>query len=194
MKRRSTPTNATARQPISDRAQQGVYTKKRKGWPRESIPFGGARILPRRRRRHAASPPVRPDQLGNRSWPFFQRILAALRSKCPPALPVVVRIGRVAAGLHGCCYRDDQMFVVRISNQLEEETAVDVLVHEWAHAIAWNLEHDRLVDCPRISRDQFSVATHGPDWGVAFSRAYVTYVGEFACIERERRLASRARK
>jgi hypothetical protein len=194
MKRRRARTHAAARQPVSRRDQQGGDTEMRQGWPREGIPFGGARMLPRRRRRHRASPPAQPDQLGNRSWTFFQRILAALRSSCPPALPVVVRIGRIAAGLHGCCYRDRQMFVVRISNQLDEATAVDVLVHEWAHAIAWNLEHDRLVNCSRISRDQFSIATHGPDWGVAFSQAYVTYVKENACIQRERRQASRARK
>jgi hypothetical protein len=85
------------------------------------------------------------------------------------------------------------MFVIRLSDELEEEGAVDSLIHEWAHALAWNLEHDRLAKSTRMTREHFDVATHGPDWGVAYSRVYLVLAEEIARVKRERRLASRTR-
>lgn len=197
MKKGMMARSLTTRQHVARRDGCRGITRTRHVCSMKSAAFNGARILPRRRKPSPAQPSTRrveyADQLGGRRWTYFHRILAALRSRCGPALPVAVRIGRVRADLYGYCSRASRGFVIRLSNQLKEPEAIDMLVHEWAHALAWNLQHDRLVSDPRITPDQFETATHGPDWGVAYSRAYVVRSEEIARLRRERNLARRTR-
>jgi len=71
-------------------------------------------------------------------WREFRRILAVLRELCPAAKPVVVRTAWLAPEILGECTRRRHRFVVRLNNQMGEGQAVEVLIHEWAHALAWN--------------------------------------------------------
>lgn len=48
---------------------------------------------------------------------------------------------------------------VRVSSALEEPFALEVLVHEWAHALSWDVEHERSV-------------SHSAFWGVAYAECY----------------------
>jgi hypothetical protein len=95
---------------------------------------------------------------------------------CPPALPVTVRTGRLGARLNGDCVRDRNRFVIRVSSELDQNGAIDTLVHEWAHALAWSLECDRRMRDFSISAEEFQALSHGPAWGVAYSRAWQTFM------------------
>jgi hypothetical protein len=173
---------------------------------------GGSRVTrsiapPRRRRNakrvrytraHALTRPqgrgsTRPDRLGKRRWPYFRRILAALRSNCTTRLPVTVHVGHVRAGDLGWCRREPRWFSIRLSGRLTQEAAIDVLVHEWAHAMSWDQHLDRMSRSPCISAQAFEAAAHGPAWGVAYSRAYLVFVAEVTRLRRERALAARRR-
>jgi hypothetical protein len=110
-----------------------------------------------------------------RNWPVFQRVLTGLHVDCPAPLPVEVRSGRTAAHVLGNCRRDRQKFVIRISNLATEATATDTLLHEWAHALAWNFEIDRMARSRGITDQEFQAASHGPAWGVAYSQVWQLY-------------------
>ena len=53
--------------------------------------------------------------------------------------------------------------------------AIDTLLHEWAHALAWNYSLDSLAKQPDIDREEFDRASHDEAWGVAYSRVWRTY-------------------
>ena len=53
---------------------------------------------------------------------------------------------------------------VRLRSDLNEALAVETLVHEWAHMMAWRPYHPLCGD-------------HGPDWGVWYSVAYRAFHG-----------------
>ncbi len=48
---------------------------------------------------------------------------------------------------------------MRVNRALETPQALEVLAHEWAHAMTWELEHDRC-------------QSHSAYWGVAYAEAY----------------------
>ena len=87
-----------------------------------------------------------------------------LRKECPAAFPVDVR--RVKMCEDGYCSKVGNKFVIRINRELPEGSAIDTLMHEWAHARAWNHLHDSLNE-----RD-FIKAVHDAAWGVAYSEVY----------------------
>lgn len=110
--------------------------------------------------------------------PDFQQVLASLRLLVPTPLPVIVRTSRLPAWRYGECLNMRGHFLVRISRDCTEDEAVATLIHEWAHAVAWNYAMDRLGKFPPESHAEFERLTHGPDWGVAYSRVYSTYASE----------------
>ena len=113
---------------------------------------------------------------GNRSgWREFQTVLAGLRRECPPALPVVVRASWLPETVLGQCLRRDRRFVVLLNDEMGEPQAVEVLCHEWAHALAWNYSLDRLARAPGIDPAEFDRASHDEAWGCAYSRVWRTY-------------------
>jgi hypothetical protein len=54
----------------------------------------------------------------------------------------------------------DKRFVVQLNHDLGESQAVEVLCHEWAHALAWNFSLDRLAKTPGINPVEFDRACH----------------------------------
>lgn len=142
---------------------------------------------PRRARNHtAANPSLR------RTFPRLARIVELFDELLPAAHPVHVRRCRIAASMDGDCRRTRARFVIRISASLREDVALDALVHEWAHALAWNHLHDRLPDRVALSDADIERLYHGPEWGVAYSRVYTTLVGEvLPRLSAERREARR---
>lgn len=109
-------------------------------------------------------------------WREFQTVLAALRRECPPALPVVVRASWLPETILGQCLRRDQRFVVLLNNKMDEPQAVEVLCHEWAHALAWNFTVDRLIKAPDTDPVAFERACHDEAWGCAYSRVWRAYL------------------
>ena len=110
-------------------------------------------------------------------WGEFRRVVAHLRQLCPAAKPVVVRTAWLAPEILGECIRRRHRFVIRLNNQLRQDQAVEVLCHEWAHALAWNFELDRLASEPGISPEVFDAASHDEAWGCAYSRVWRVYSG-----------------
>jgi hypothetical protein len=84
--------------------------------------------------------------------------------------------------VHGQCWRERSKFRIRVSSAIAEEHAIDVLVHEWGHALAWNYARDRMPNRKTMSRSQREAVDHGPEWGVAYSKVYATLVGSIIPI------------
>lgn len=112
-----------------------------------------------------------------RGWGAFRRVLAGLRELCPAAKPVVVRTSWLPGNILGECIRRRARFVVRLNNQMAQEQAIETLLHEWAHALAWNYSLDRLAREPGVSAQVFDAASHDEAWGCAYSRVWRVYSG-----------------
>ena len=109
-------------------------------------------------------------------WREFQTVSAGLRRECPPALPAVVRASWLPETVLGQCLRREKRFVVHLNRNLGEPQAVEVLCHEWAHALAWNFSLDRLAKTPGINPVEFDRACHDEAWGCAYSRVWRAYL------------------
>jgi hypothetical protein len=99
---------------------------------------------------------------------LYKSIIKILREKLPPAYPVYVRRVKLN-GLDGDCMLHNKKFTIRINREMSEGAAIDCLIHEWAHARAWNHLHDSL------DHHEFELRSHDASWGVAYSEVYRTY-------------------
>jgi hypothetical protein len=129
--------------------------------------------------RRGASHRAAASRIPNRRK-HFSEILRHLRETLPPAFPVVVETGRELATAQGTCSRVGQQFRIRICKSLDDEMATEVLMHEWAHALAWNHAHDRATKDRSISDLEFERVAHGPEWGCAYSQVYIAFVTHIA--------------
>lgn len=106
----------------------------------------------------------------------FKQILAHLRGACPAAQPVVVRTSWLPDETLGACIRRPQKFVIRLSDELDEQMATEVLCHEWAHAVAWDYALEAISRRPNPDPSEFEAAAHGEAWGCAYSRVWREYL------------------
>ncbi len=106
----------------------------------------------------------------------FRWVLGYLREHCPAAQPVIVRSAWLADETAGECVRRPKRFVIRLNQNLSEAMAVETLLHEWAHALAWNFRLDRLAKAPDTTSEQFQAAAHDEAWGCAYSRVWRAYL------------------
>ncbi len=100
----------------------------------------------------------------------YRKLLNILKRKFPAAFPVSVRRHRIPSNVHGRCYKQGKKFYIQIANHLGEHAAMDVLVHEWAHARAWNHRLDAAV-----TDEDFNKLAHDAAWGVAYAEIYSAY-------------------
>lgn len=105
----------------------------------------------------------------------FLDVLDGLRATLPTAMPVVIRTSWLPENILGQCLRRDSRFVVRLNNRMGDEQAVEVLCHEWAHALAWNFTVDRLINASDTDPVEFERACHDEAWGCAYSRVWRAY-------------------
>lgn len=95
------------------------------------------------------------------------------------SIQIVERAGEWLEHFGDCVLTADRLgrkrFRIRIVNDHAvagwhgEQLMIDGLVHEWAHAMAWNHIHDK------PGHESY----HGPEWGVAFAKCYqVAYRSE----------------
>lgn len=99
----------------------------------------------------------------------YRTLIGILRKECPPAFPVSVR--RVKLTQHeGRCWKTGRKFYIEIDRRLDENSAMDVLIHEWAHACAWNHRLDNA-----RSDEEFNRLSHDAAWGVAYAEVYSVY-------------------
>jgi hypothetical protein len=93
---------------------------------------------------------------------------------------VVVRTSWLPGDILGECIRRRYRFVVRLNRNLAQEQAIETLLHEWAHALAWNYSLDKLTREPGVSPEVFDAASHDEAWGCAYSRVWRVYSGVVA--------------
>lgn len=65
-----------------------------------------------------------------------------------------------------------QRFVVLLNDQMTEGQAVEVLCHEWAHALAWNDSLERMAQLPDLDPAEFDRVSHDEARGCAYSRVW----------------------
>ena len=81
---------------------------------------------------------------------------AWLRLYFPPALRTVVRVGQIPRGSEGDCSESNNHLLVRVNKNLTWYIAIETLLHEWAHAVAW----------PREAED------HNRAWSDVYGKIY----------------------
>lgn len=91
---------------------------------------------------------------------LIRKVMRRLRQELPTHIPVVVRRRTgIARDSLGYCTRQEDHFCIVIDAKLSQVLALNVLVHEYAHALSWTPEHPSFED-------------HGPEWGVAYAKVY----------------------
>ena len=98
-----------------------------------------------------------------KSMPLYNKLVRFLKSRCPPDLPVKVRRVKLGFSIDGFCDFKEDHFLIRINRTLKEHEAIETLVHEWSHTLAWNPDKDE----------------HCDEWGKAYSRVYRIFEKEF---------------
>lgn len=109
---------------------------------------------------------------------YFFRVVEQLKIHLPPSRPVTVLTGRQLSKKDGDCCMVRGKFQIRVSRELNESEAVDVLLHEWAHALSWEACVGKAAKSRSISDYEFERLAHGPKWGLAFSRVYLCFTSE----------------
>jgi hypothetical protein len=107
---------------------------------------------------------------------LFGVTVACLRELCPTPFPVIIRTADLAPEMDGCCHRTQGRFVIQLDRGLDCEKAVNVVLHEWAHARAWN----HLLDAAcgtGMTPEEFDRLSHGPEFGIAFAEVWRTFSG-----------------
>lgn len=106
------------------------------------------------------------------AFELYKNLVSVLKKKCPVAYPVSVRRVKMV-DRDGDCSLHKKKFYIRISKELCELSAIDTLLHEWAHALAWNHLHDAL------DWEEFEQRSHDASWGVAYSEVYRVFEQHF---------------
>lgn len=94
----------------------------------------------------------------------YRKVISFLKRDLKPEYAVSVRRLRMSEHLDGDCQFKGTFFRIRINRTLPEHEAIETLLHEWAHALAWT----------RCQYDQ-----HCDEWGKAYSRVYRAFLREF---------------
>lgn len=94
----------------------------------------------------------------------FKEVVKVLRREIPPAFPIRVIRTRLKEDAGDCLLKDGR-FIIRIDTRLGQDAAVLILLHEWAHALAW--------DAPGWLPGE---EDHHPAWGMAYSRVYEVWL------------------
>ena len=103
----------------------------------------------------------------------YNALLRMLKDQCAAAFPVSVRRVKLSR-LEGRCWKEGKKFHIQIDRNLDEGRAMDVLIHEWAHARAWN----HMLDAATTD-EAFNKLAHDAAWGVAYAEIYATYEQKF---------------
>jgi hypothetical protein len=95
---------------------------------------------------------------------YFREVANFFKTSNLVAEPISVRRTRLRDGLDGQCEKVKNKFLIKINVKLPENYSIDVLIHEVAHALAWDKDAD----------------VHGPNWGRAYSKVYRMFLEKFS--------------
>ena len=118
-----------------------------------------------------------PPLISPRNDTDLRFVFDRLRELVPAGLPATLRLAHICSA-DGWCRRHKTKFEITVSRYMNRCEAIDVLLHEWAHAVAWNHLDDALAKNPSVPKSEFDHLLHGPAWGVAFSRIYQCFVAD----------------
>ena len=86
-----------------------------------------------------------------------------LRVLVPPVWPVKVRRVPLEEQFGDCSFirqsKEGPYFLIRVAKSLDPDSALLILIHEWAHCLSWGSVSHR-------------IRHHGPEWGIAMSRIW----------------------
>ena len=125
---------------------------------------------------------------------LFQQVAALLSELLPARLPIDVRLAYVRVGLYGYCVFETTHFCIRVSSRLSQDFAIDVLIHEWAHALAWPRNKESFIYrwMPLSERGPLA---HNSAWGRAYAKVYSTVRFEIIPrLRKQERVAKRLSK
>lgn len=123
--------------------------------------------------------------------PLFHQIVGQLHELLPARLPIDVYLGVGDGRRDGDCSLEPSRFRIRVSPRLPEQFAIEVLIHEWAHALSWPRGRKR------CSYRWQPIALRGPIdhdavWGRAYARVYCKVVFEILPrLQKAKRAAQR---
>ena len=96
----------------------------------------------------------------------FLRVVRVVKKEFP-CYQVKVERRKVKKIIYADCEKkSDGSFRIRICPTLNENHAIDIFIHEFAHVIAWDKPGD----------------DHGYEWGKAYSKVYRVYVKKYVNI------------
>jgi hypothetical protein len=95
---------------------------------------------------------------------LWRDALEDLRTECPVQLPVKVSRRALPTTLHGKCTLIEPpggqpYFSIVVEKTLHIDWQLEILMHEWAHALSWFAP-------PQSNTD------HPDEWGLCFARCY----------------------
>ena len=97
------------------------------------------------------------------TYEYFHKVVMFLKTSKLVIEPISIRRIKLRDTLDGQCEFRNDRFIIKINKKLPENYSVDVLLHEFAHAVAWDKDAD----------------VHGPNWGKAYSKVYRLYLENF---------------
>jgi hypothetical protein len=100
------------------------------------------------------------------TYSYFKKVATFFKNSNLVDKPVNIRRSKLK-GLDGICEDKNDKFVIKVNQELSENHSIDVLIHEFAHAVAWDKD----------------VNIHGPNWGKAYSKVYCIFLENF--VEKE---------
>lgn len=125
----------------------------------------------------AVPPAIRKLPLAKRpGYELLGTTLECLRELCPAPFPVIVRTADIGPEINGCCHRTRNRFVISVSHHLDCERAVETLLHEWAHARAWNHLLDAAITA-EVAPTEFDQMAHGAEFGISFAEVWRLFTG-----------------
>jgi hypothetical protein len=100
-------------------------------------------------------------------YDYFREVASFFKNSNLVEEQISVRRVKIREGLDGLCEKKDDKFIIKVSSNLNENYSIDVLIHEVAHAVAWDKDTD----------------IHGPNWGRAYSKVYRLFLEKFVSDE-----------
>jgi hypothetical protein len=97
------------------------------------------------------------------AYDYFREVASFFKNSNLVDESISVRRVKIREGYDGLCEKKNDKFMIKVNSNLNENYSIDVLIHEVAHAVAWDKDAD----------------IHGPNWGRAYSKVYRLFLGRF---------------
>jgi predicted SprT family Zn-dependent metalloprotease len=94
----------------------------------------------------------------NKKYSDYNSLKSFLRQKLAANINITIRRTRVPSSMDGYCSYENRRFKIRICHQIDQNAAMETLLHEMAHVLSWRTDRHR--------------SDHGAKWGVAYAKVY----------------------